>query len=424
MKSQESIEDALKQLCEQQLRSTRTGAELDRRVLGDAQASLEELAARRAVDTAPGRLGFGTAMSSLIRKNSAPYAIATALALLIILIFPINHTTTTAWAIEDAIKAVQKYRAVQIVGYILGPEGEFGRCELWMRSNPEETQSEALLAKTEKATVWVKGNQTYYFIPSLNKVLVDKAVTLGMNPWVGPRLLKVLSKAPDSRVEESFDSATKQRRVLLTASLESASGPQSWSIEFDASSNLPISIEAWHNMDRQGNPFFSTHKITYFEDLPDRDLIFQPPSGVTYQEKELAIPEANLALLADPKYGISTDGLSEEAASRKILGELWNADIHRDYHRFRELSPVVGSWSDEFMQSVLAGPDQVVEVLSIGDIAQEGHSAIGSLALVPSRVRCKDGKIREINMLVQFRHTQQGDSCVLHGPYGFPVEVK
>jgi hypothetical protein len=424
MKSQDSTEEALKQLGELQLRSARTSAELDRRILGDAEASLAEQAARRAADAATGRLGFAAAMSSLMKESSTRYAAATAVAVLIILVLAMNHTTTTAWAIEDAIKAVQKYRAVHVVGWTMGPDGRLDRCELWMRSNPEETQSEAVLAKTDQATVWVAENQTYYYVPSLNKVLVDKAVTAGMNPWMGPRLLRVLSKARDSRIVESVDTATRQRRVLLTASLESASGPQSWSIEFDADSKLPISIEAWNNLDRHGNPFFSAEKITYFEDLPDRDFIFQPPSGVPYQEKDLVIPEANLALVADPKYGISTDGLSQEAAAHKILGELWTATIHQDYQRVRELCPVVGSWGGEFMREVFSGPDAAVELLSIGDIVQESHSRIGPIALVPTRILCKDGKIREINMLVQFRHSERGESCVVHGLYGFPVEIK
>jgi hypothetical protein len=65
-----------------------------------------------------------------------------------------------------------------------------------------------------------------------------------------------------------------------------------------------------------------------------------------------------------------------------------------------------------------------VKLLSIGDIERTGQSRIGPLALVPSRLQCKDGKVREIWMVVQFRETDRGVSCVVHGPHGNSIEVK
>ncbi len=68
--------------------------------------------------------------------------------------------------------------------------------------------------------------------------------------------------------------------------------------------------------------------------------------------------------------------------------------------------------------------DEVVELLNVGSIEKEGRSTLGPLALAPSRVRCRDGRMREIKIVVQFRQTEQGASCVIHGNYGHAVVVE
>jgi hypothetical protein len=228
---------------------------------------------------------------------------------------------------------------------------------------------------------------------------------------------------PDYEAVEGDDPATGQKQILVTGSIESATGPQSFLIEFDARTKLPVSMKHWNNRDRHGAPDFDLGRIVYFEDLPDGALRFDPPPGVQFVDKPLTIPEANLPMLSDPKAGIPADGLTREEACRKILGHLWPAAINGNLERIRQLCPLTAAWPDRLLRDVMA-EDEVVELLQVGGIEKEGQSKLGPLALVASRVRCRDGKVREVKIVVQFRQTEQGASCVIHGNYGYSVEVE
>ena len=352
-----------------------------------------------------------------MKKKSTRLTLATTLGLALLFLLVLNDSMTSTWAFDQAIEAIRKYRAVHTMGRQGGVP-----IEVWARADSTGTRSDECLARSADFVAWVKDNRTYSYVADLNKVFVDNAITLGMNPWFGPKLLATLSKVPDCRTVEGTDPATGRKRVLMTCSLQTATGPQSLLIEFDAGTKLPVNLKMWNNVDRRGMPIVSTEKIVFFEDLPNSFFAVDVPEGVEFVEKELAIPEANVPLLGNPKDGISAEGLGREAACREILGEFWGAAMANDFARIRELCPIAVSWSDELL-SEIAQQDDVVEVLQIGDIEKEGRSKLGPIALVPSRVRCRDGKTREIKMVVQFRQDPQGASCVIHGPYGYSVEV-
>jgi hypothetical protein len=322
---------------------------------------------------------------------------------------------------ERAIEALQKYKAVRMTGYTTAGGGP-APAEIWARANATGTRSDECLAKSDNFTAWVEDNKTYIYDHASKKVLVDPAITMGMDPWLGPKLLTTLAKMPDYKAIEGDDPATGQKQILVTASIESATGPQSFAIEFDAGTKLPVSMRHWQNVNRHGAPDFAFDKIVYFQDLPDSTFSFQPPPGVPFEQKPLTIPEANLSMLRNPNSGIVTDELSRDEACQKLLGHFWDAVINDDLATIRHLCPLTTSWPDKLLLEVMA-EDKVVELLKIGDIEQEGQSKLGRLALVPSRVRCQDGKVREIKIVVQFRETDQGRSCVIHGNYGYSVEV-
>jgi len=367
-------------------------------------------------------LSFWHLILLLMKKKSLRYAIGTAVGLLVLAAAVLTHSPTSAWAIEQAIEALQKYKAVHLTGYTTIGGGPVV-AEIWARVNATGTRSDKCLVKTDSFTAWVKDNKTYIYDPSHNTVSVDPGVTIGLNPWFGPKFLTTLSKLPGYKALEGDDPATGQKRILVTASLESSAGPQSFCIDFEARTKLPVALKHWANLKRRGAPDLSFEKIVYFEDLPDSSLNFDPPPGVQFVEKPLTIPEANLRLLADPKSGISADGLTREQACQKILEQLWVAFINNDLARVRQLCPVTAAWPDRLLRD-LGAQDHVAEVLQIGKIEKEGQSRLGPLALVPSRVRCRDGKVREIRIVVQFRQTEQGMSCVINGNHGYSVEVE
>ncbi|MBI5387607.1 MAG: hypothetical protein HZA90_23350 [Verrucomicrobia bacterium] len=357
-----------------------------------------------------------------MKKKSVRYTLGTTLGLGLIAALMLNHFTTTAWAMERTIAALKKYKALHLTGHTASGSSA-GPLEVWARANASGTCSEACLAKMGSITVWVEGNKTYAYEPGQNKVWVEPGITAGVNPWFGPKFLSTFARVRDYQAHEGTDAATGQKRVLATGSLPTALGPQSFLIEFGAETKLPVSMKGWRNLNRHGTPEFVFDKIVYFEDLPDSTFRFVPPPGVPLADKPLTIPEANVAALSDPKDGIPATGLTREEACRKLLEQMWDACIREDLPRIRRLCPLTAGWPEELFRTI-AGQDEPVKVLSIGSIEQTGQSRLGPLALVPSRLQCKDGKTREVRMVVQFRETDQGLSCVVHGPHGNSIEVK
>lgn len=361
-------------------------------------------------------------LSMLMKHRTIRYTLGGALGFAVMAALVLNHSTTTAWAMEQAIEALAKYKAVRMTGATTAG-GTAAPAEIWARADATGSHSAECLARSSAFTAWVKDNKTYVYDPAGNTVIVEPAITMGLNPWLGPKFLAMLSKLPNYRAVEATDPATSQNRILVTASLESATGPQSFLIEFDANTKLPLSMTHWLNLSRSGAPDFSFDKIVYFEDLPDSVFQFEPPAGVRTVEKPLTIPDANVPLLSDPKTGISAEGLSREEVCRRLLEQFWTAVIQNDLARVRQLCPLTRNWPDRLLRDVMA-EDEAVELLSIGGIEKEGQSKLGPLALVSSRVRCKDGRVREIKIIVQFRQTGQGTSCVIHGNYGYSRVVE
>ena len=361
-------------------------------------------------------------LTTIMKDKSIRYTLGTGLGLALLVLFVLNHFTSSAWAIDQAIEALEKYKAVRMTGYITAG-GSPAPAEIWARADPAGKRSGECLARSDSFTAWVKDNKTYVYDHARNTVLVDPAITMGLSPWLGPKLLTTLSKVPDFKAIEGDDPATGQKRILVTASLEGAMGPQSFLIEFDFGTKLPVSMKHWLNLNQHGAPDFALDKLVYFEDLPDSAFRFEPPPGVRFVEKPLTIPDANLPMLNNPRNGIRVDALTRDEACRELLGQFWAALLQNDLTRVRQLCPVTETWPDRLLRDVLA-EDDVVELLQIGAIEKEGQSKLGPLALVPSRVRCQDGTVREIKIVVQFRQTGQATFCVIHGNYGYPVEVK
>lgn len=360
-------------------------------------------------------------LTLIMKKKSIRCTLGTALGLGLIAVLLLNHSSTTAWAMEQTIAALQKYKALHIVGYTASG-GSAGPLEVWARANASATCSEACLARMGNVTVWVEGKKTYAYEPGSNKVWVEPGITAGLNPWFGPKFMSTLVRMKDYQAHEGTDAATGQKRVLVTGSLPTALGPQSFLIEFDAQSKLPISMKGWRNSNRHGTPEFVFDKIVYFEDLPDGTFRFAPPPGAQFVDKPLLVPEENLRGLGEPKSGIPADGLTREEACRELLEQFWAACIKEDMPRIHQLCPLTAAWPDGLFRD-LGGQDEIVKLLSIGGIERTGQSRLGPLALVPSRLQCKDGKVREIWMVVQFRETDQGTSCVVHGPHGNSIET-
>lgn len=395
---------------------TPEGGEEQTRTLADALRAMQETRPQ----TAPlGREMWRTIMTS---KASRWTAAAAVVGVALFLAF-FGSFTRPAWALADAIEALKDYRAVHQVGAFPG-----GTAEIWMRANEDKTHSTEVVVRTSHGTVtWTRDGSTYHYEPGENTVYYEHALTVGMTQWLGPELLELFGAAENAKTVRGKDPATGRDRVLLMCSLIDVHGPQSWTIEFDGVSKLPVAIKRWPNLDRSGPPSFDAFRITYYEDLPDTVFDVHIPSEAKYVEKPLQVPDETIGALTDPEDGISAEGMTQQEAAQKAVRMLYEAVIDQDLDGLKTICPLCRNWGDEFLRKIVFKPDEedrIVEVLEIGPISKTGHSALGPIAAVPSIVRLKNGKKAEQKMIVQFRSIDDKRSCVIHGPYGLPREIE
>ena len=331
--------------------------------------------------------------------------------------------TKPTWAIEQTIEAVKEYRAIHMVGTIPGRT-----FESWMRANKSMTQSQDVVARDSNGGVaWVKNGSTYLYDPGQNTVYVENAITQGLSQWLGPEFLEMFAKAKGAELLYGKDPATGRDRVTLLCSLVDVDGPQSWRVEFDVASKLPVSLTCWQNLDRSGTPACDATRITYYKELSDSLFDVHIPGSPAYVEKPLTIPEENIDLLSNPEDGMAAEGLTQQEAAEKILQATYQAVIAGDFARLRKLCPLCRNWDDEMLRSIIVKTgktSRIVEIAKIGPSCKTGESKLGTLVAIPAVLRHADGTKAEEKMIVQFRQIGDKSSCVVHGPYGVAREIE
>lgn len=367
-------------------------------------------------------LTFGQMIALLLKQKSTRYTLATTLGLVLLVVLVLNHSTTMAFAMDQAVEALKRYKALHLTGYYTPASGKTIPIDAWERSDATGNRVEIALITVGDVTEWITGNKTYDYDRAEKKATIEPGINF--DAWVGPKLLADMARLKDYQAVEGDDPATGQKRVVVTCSLDGFAGPESFLMEFDARTRLLVSAKSWLNLTREGTPQCSIEKILYFEDLPDGDFSFQPPADTQFTNAPLEVPGANLLPLSDPTRGISTGGMTQEQACQKILDQLWSAAIKGDFNRIRQLCPVTAMWSDAMLRGSGDPDETAVQLLKIGSIEQTGSSKLGPLALVPVRIRYQDGSVRENWMVVQFRETDQETSCVVVGPRGYELNAK
>jgi hypothetical protein len=337
--------------------------------------------------------------------------------------YAFEKLSSPAWAIEQTIEALKDLRAVYMNGIFPS-----GTAEIWMRANKIGTQSgDVVVRGSHGAITWIKDGSTYHYEPGQNTVYFENAITVGFSQWLGPELLEMLSKVDGAKIMRGKDPATGRQRATLLCSLLDSNGPQSWVIEFDVATKLPVSFKHWSNMDMSGPPAFHAFKIIYYQELADSLFEVNIPGNPVYVEKPLTIPQQNISVLSNPQKGMSAEGLTQQQACERILRALYSAVIEGDLDKLKNLAPLSENWGDEFLQAVIlrtGKPDRIVEVVKIGQISKTGHSKIGPIVAVPIVFKRGDGSMVEQNMVVQIRQLGGKSSCVVHGPYGLPREIE
>lgn len=395
---------------------TPSGADVDARVLADALTTMQKTKDQSAA--LPSRLRWRTIMMSRAGKLTAATLVAG-----VVFFALLESFTQPAWAFQDAIEALKDFKAIYMAGAFPG-----GTADVWMRTNQAKTLSTDVVVRMSQGTImWTRDGSTYHYEPSQNTVYFENALTIGATQWLGPELLEMFSNAENTQILRGKDPATGRDRVTLMCSLIDVHGAQSWVLECDAATKLPVAVKQWPNLDRSGPPSFDTCKITYYEDLPDSVFDVHIPGDARRVEKPLQILEETVAALAHPQHGISAEGLTQQDAAQKAVRILYEAVIEQDVNKLKNICPLCQNWGDKFLRVIIFRPDKedrVVEILKIGPISKTGQSSLGPIAAVPITVRLKNGKKAEQQIIVQFRQLAGQSSCVVHGPYGLPREIE
>jgi hypothetical protein len=354
------------------------------------------------------RLGLGTAGLAAVLVTAA------------VLFF---HEPSQAWSIEQSIAATRPFQALHLRGTL----GGASRCELWARTATDRPRSQRLLMRIAGGPiVWTEGNATHYYQPGSGVVYTDDALTAGFNPWPGPRLLEMARAAGPLTVDTRWRFPNR-RSVVVEFSLLSNRGPMSARLEFDSETKLLVGLRQWDNMERRGVPGFESDEISFLTDLPDEAFSVDVPAGVRYQQKEVEVAEPVLGLLSLEDAGIPTPGLPLDEASRRIVAEMWQALLKGDLEGFRRLCPVTRNLSGDLLKLMLGGrddPDAAVEVVAVEPGVQRGHSRLGPVSVVTSRVRHRDGGLYEEKIIVQHRLAGSAPSCVIYSIYGQPYRLE
>ncbi|MEE9370690.1 MAG: hypothetical protein V3W45_04370 [Sedimentisphaerales bacterium] len=234
-------------------------------------------------------------MKSQITKLATAAVIIVAVVLTVTIL---DRTVTPAWAIEDTVKALDQFNGIYLGGVVSVPITKIGRgedlvlrdgesmsVEYWMQANEERTRSENYRIEAGDGTVWsVCNKMTYRYDPMSNTVQVQSGRGIEMSLWVSsdylPKLKEVMQ---DWKVMYGKDTVTGRDYAFITFS--NPSQGQSWWLEIDLETNLPVRAKGWHNTRREGTPSMNFQRIIFFKKLPDEIFEFEIPEGATVIEE-------------------------------------------------------------------------------------------------------------------------------------------
>ncbi len=360
----------------------------------------------------------------------SPFTRITATAVIIIglgmAVYLIDKATAPAWAIDQSIEAMKNYRGMYFSGVIsmswedsfrgLGvqeflelPESQ-GEFEMWAQADEGLSRSSKVKMILPDNIV-ISGRKLQSYIKLTEGTTYDvQGDLMKIDPWPTYELLRILKEDTDSWTElYGIDAATGRERIFVEYG--SSSENRFWKFEFDSESKLLVSLKQWEDRDsHEGSPIFDIRKIVYFEKLPDEVFEIDLPDS----SKIIAVNTP----LYDPNYGMSTEGLMQEQACRRILTEFWQKVREQDFDGIRRLFPYSANLSDEVLRSNLGCDRGPVELLDIGQIYE---STIGPVA--PCTVQLKNEKM-VVDMIVMFREIDGKSSCVVHSNKGKAQPVK
>ncbi len=233
-----------------------------------------------------------------MREPIVKYAVAAAFILAAMVgVSMFLRTGHSAWAIEESIEALDKYRAIYLEGFIsdFDEQGAPQQRSLksWDMADEEQRKVEKERIEIDGVAVLVvNGRTTWRYDPRTNTVIKNRPYGTP-ECWCGSRFLEQLREYHDSGMLTSYevtygkDPTTGRQKVFLSCAWldERYNGPRSLWLEFDGQSKLLTGLKQWENARWEGPARLVGEKVTYYESLPDDLFEFQIPEGATVIEE-------------------------------------------------------------------------------------------------------------------------------------------
>lgn len=267
---------------------------MDERILDRAVTRMEE-----SKNTIPA-LGRPMIWRTIMKNRKTQFATAAVIALAAILSITLfSHLGSPAWAIEQSIEALDRFRAVSVEGWesertwIDGGSMELRPFKSWAVANEDQTRVGKYRIEIEDFLILTtNGQKTWRYDPKTNTVRIENQPYNAGDVWCGSRFLEQLKEARDKwlitkwQITYGKDPATDKERAFLSFSMpEGPPSPRSVRIEFDIESKLPVSFKQWENPNWEGPAALVAETITYHENLPDDLFEFEIPEGASLIEQ-------------------------------------------------------------------------------------------------------------------------------------------
>jgi outer membrane lipoprotein-sorting protein len=236
-----------------------------------------------------------------VRHPAMRYALAAVVVLTAVVGFSLfRGTGNVSWAIEQSVRALDKYAAVLVEG--LASERAWTEdgslalqpVKIWAVASADQTAVEKYRFEQAGVTLLVTdGHKTWKYEPQAHRVTIKSRPYVASECWLGRGFLEQVKQGRDTGIltgwEETHgrDPATGRQRVWLrVAWLDRRwNGPRSIRLEFDLESKLLVRMMQWENARWEGPATFVAEKVTYCESLPDDLFQFQIPPGASVQEQ-------------------------------------------------------------------------------------------------------------------------------------------
>jgi hypothetical protein len=234
---------------------------------------------------------------TIMKTKIAKYATAAVITLVVALsVMLFGQSGSSAWAIEQSIAALDRFRAVSVEGWdserTWKENGSLKQRPFrsWAVANEDQTGVEKYRTEVDGFLILTtNGKKTWRYDPNTNTVRIENRPYVASECWFGSQFLEQLEALRGKgaftcwEVTYGKDSTTSSRRAFLKiAWLDGRfNGPRSLWIEFDMESLLPVHLKQWENANWEGPAALTVDKITYHESLPDDLFDFAIPEGAT-----------------------------------------------------------------------------------------------------------------------------------------------